>query len=68
VNNDEIRVTGFGVHGKNITDAPISDFHGYLRSDVTSLIPARLLRQQRSTEQEDDAVMLRQHGARPQPK
>jgi hypothetical protein len=46
LNNDEIRVTGFGAHGKNISDAPISDVRGYMRSDVTNIqIPILLLAQ-----------------------
>jgi hypothetical protein len=36
VTNQEIRVTGFGAHGKSILNAPISHFSGYLRSDLTN--------------------------------
>ena len=35
--NQEIRVTGFGAHGKSNVNAPISDFKGYLRSDLTNV-------------------------------
>jgi hypothetical protein len=34
--NGEIRVTGFGGHGKSNVNAPISNFKGYMRSDLTN--------------------------------
>jgi len=36
LNQDEIRVVGVGVHGKNISKDPITEFHGYVRSDLTN--------------------------------
>lgn len=35
LNQDEIRVVGFGAHGKNTSKDPITDFSGYIRSDLT---------------------------------
>lgn len=35
--NQEIRVMGFQAHGKNVTNSPISNFKGYLRSDLTNV-------------------------------
>ena len=34
--DQEIRVIGFGAHGKNITKDPITEFKGYIRSDITN--------------------------------
>jgi hypothetical protein len=46
LNNDEIRVTGFGAHGKNVSASPISNFSGYMRSDVTNVqIPILVMAQ-----------------------
>jgi len=36
LNQDEIRVVGVGVHGKNTSNDPISEFRGYIRSDLTN--------------------------------
>jgi hypothetical protein len=36
LNQDEIRVVGVGVHGKNISNDPVSEFRGYVRSDLTN--------------------------------
>jgi len=33
---DEIRVAGFQAHGKNTSNDPISQFKGYIRSDLTN--------------------------------
>jgi hypothetical protein len=35
--NQEIRVLGFQAHGKNVANSPISNFRGYLRSDLTNV-------------------------------
>jgi hypothetical protein len=35
--NQEIHVSGFGAHGKNVVNSPISNFKGYLRSDLTNV-------------------------------
>jgi hypothetical protein len=35
--NGEIHVTGFGAHGKSNVNSPISNFKGYLRSDLTNV-------------------------------
>jgi hypothetical protein len=32
----DVLIVGFGAHGKNISDEPITDFDGYLRSDKTN--------------------------------
>jgi hypothetical protein len=32
----EMRILGFQAHGKNITDDPIQQLHGYMRSDLTN--------------------------------
>jgi hypothetical protein len=32
----EMRVVGFGAHGKNNSPEPITDFEGYIRSDITN--------------------------------
>jgi hypothetical protein len=37
VGNQELRVTGFGAHGKNITSGPITKFSGYMRSEQTNV-------------------------------
>jgi hypothetical protein len=37
VENQEIRVTGFGAHGRNDSSQPIDHFSGYLRSDLTNV-------------------------------
>jgi hypothetical protein len=37
VGNQELRVTGFGAHGKNITSSPITKFSGYMRSEQTNV-------------------------------
>ena len=34
--NQEVRIVGFGAHGKNNSAEPINDFEAYLRSDVTN--------------------------------
>jgi hypothetical protein len=36
LNQDEIRVVGFGAHGRNTSTDPISEFKGYVRSDLTN--------------------------------
>ena len=36
LNQDEIRVFGFGAHGKNTSKDPITEFRGYIRSDLTN--------------------------------
>jgi hypothetical protein len=36
LNQDEIRVLGFGAHGKNTSKDPITEFSGYVRSDLTN--------------------------------
>jgi hypothetical protein len=36
LNQDEIRVVGFGFHGKNTSKDPITEFQGYVRSDLTN--------------------------------
>jgi hypothetical protein len=36
LNDGEIRVVGFGVHGKNTSKDPITEFRGYVRSDLTN--------------------------------
>lgn len=42
----EWRVTGFGGHGRNISNHPIQQFTGYLRSDLTNVqLPIFLLAQ-----------------------
>lgn len=44
--DQEIRVTGFGAHGKNNSSQPIEHFSGYLRSDLTNAtLPLFLLAQ-----------------------
>lgn len=44
---NEIRVTGFGAHGKNISSLPIESFKGRLRSDLTNAeIPLYVLAQE----------------------
>jgi len=35
-NQEETRISGFTAHGKNITNDPITEFKGYIRSDVTN--------------------------------
>jgi hypothetical protein len=46
VQGQEMRVTGFGAHGHNISSAPIEYFSGYLRSDLTNIqLPLLLLAQ-----------------------
>lgn len=46
-NQPEIRVIGFGGHGKNTTDKPISNFTGLLRSEKTNMtIPIYLMAQE----------------------
>jgi hypothetical protein len=46
VGDQEIRVIGFGAHGKNISGDPISQFSGYLRSERTNAeIPIYILAQ-----------------------
>jgi hypothetical protein len=46
LNAEEIRVTGFGAHGKNNSSPPILNFSGYLRSDVTNVqLPILVLAQ-----------------------
>src|SRR4029077_11585514 len=43
----EIRVLGFQAHGKNISLEPISQFSGYLRSDVTNKqVPVYIMAQE----------------------
>jgi hypothetical protein len=34
--NGEMQIIGFGAHGKNIGSEPITDFEGYVRSDITN--------------------------------
>jgi hypothetical protein len=36
LNQDEIRVVGVGIHGKNTSTDPVSEFSGYVRSDLTN--------------------------------
>jgi hypothetical protein len=36
LNNEEIRVIGFGGHGKNTSNDPITEFSGFIRSDLTN--------------------------------
>src|SRR5690348_11350590 len=36
LNQEEIRVVGIGAHGKNTSKDPISEFHGYVRSNLTN--------------------------------
>jgi len=36
LNNEEIRVVGFGAHGKNTSKDPITEFKGIARSDLTN--------------------------------
>jgi hypothetical protein len=46
VQGQELRVTGFGGQGRNISSQPIEHFSGYLRSDVTNVqLPMFLLAQ-----------------------
>jgi hypothetical protein len=46
VGDQEIRVIGFGAHGKNNSSDPISKFNGYMRSDRTNAqIPIYVLAQ-----------------------
>ena len=46
VNGGEIRFINFGAHGKNISNNPISQFNGYLQSDLTNArLPIYLLAQ-----------------------
>jgi hypothetical protein len=46
VQGQELRVTGFGGQGRNISSQPIEHFSGYLRSDVTNVrLPIFLLAQ-----------------------
>lgn len=46
VQGQELRVTGFGGQGRNISSRPIEHFSGYLRSDVTNIqLPIFLLAQ-----------------------
>jgi len=35
-NQEEVRVSGFVAHGKNTSDDPITNFKGYVRSDITN--------------------------------
>ena len=36
LNDGEIHVAGFGAHGKNTSKDPITEFKGYIRSDLTN--------------------------------
>lgn len=46
LNQDEIRVIGFGGHGKNTSKDPITQFSGYIRSDLTNArLPLLILAQ-----------------------
>ncbi len=46
LNQDEIRVVGFGAHGKNTSKDPITEFRGYIRSDLTNArLPIYILAQ-----------------------
>jgi len=50
VNGGEIRFINFGAHGKNTSNSPISQFSGYLQSDLTNArLPIYLLAQNAET-------------------
>jgi hypothetical protein len=38
LNQGEIRVVGFGAHGKNTSKDPITEFKGFVRSDITNAV------------------------------
>jgi hypothetical protein len=49
LNNEEIRVAGFQAHGKNTSGDPVTQFSGYIRSDLTNAsMPIYLLAQENS--------------------
>ncbi len=50
LNDQEIRIIGFGAHGRNNSRDPISEFSGFMRSDLTNAqLPIYLLEQENDT-------------------
>jgi hypothetical protein len=58
-NAQEIRILGFGAHGKNVTKDPIKQLTGWMRSDVTNVSKPIYILGQDSDESQMPACTLR---------